>query len=174
MKSQSHLVEEGYSMNYLVHGTFLILFSVCALAVSSFWSIPLLLAGLAALLVRTGVEITNSHQIRSYKSLFGKRIGHFHFFTQESKPILVHSKSAAYLHSRGSSTRVRQESFNLCLLHENVQVSIHEFTDRRAAYDFKVKSKNILGIDVLDDYGKKLSRAQKKQPRKRRNASNNI
>ncbi|MDX1444972.1 hypothetical protein [Lishizhenia sp.] len=148
------IVSEGFSMNYLIPGMIALVGGVICVTFEPMITVIGVPIALFLLLIKTGVEVNfTKSKIRSYKSVFGIKLGLWNTFEKDTTGILRYTRSAAQMSSRGSSTTVRSETFDFNLLDKmGKEIQIHEFTQYQIARKLlKILEANT-GMNIIDEF----------------------
>jgi len=153
-KKRTHIISEGYSMNYLIPSVILFLVSVFIYIVNIPLGVCLSLAAISLLLIKTGVEVDlNNYRLRSFKEFLSIRRGVW-FSLKDSKECLIdYNREAAIMSSRGSSNLVRSETFDLNIIFKsNSKKMIHEFTNYKLARQTSQLLQSEFDLNVFDQF----------------------
>ena len=148
------VISEGFSMNYLIPGMIALVGGVILVTFEPMITVIGVTIALFLLFIKTGVEVNfTKGKIRSYKTVFGIKLGFWKTIEKNTTGILRYTRSAAQMNSRGSSTTVRSETFDFNLFVEiGKEIHIHEFTQYKTARKLLKILEAYTDLNIIDAY----------------------
>lgn len=122
-------MNEGYSLNYLIHAFFVIIAGILGFMLNTFLAIGLIILGIMLLLVKTGVEIDcpNKYAL-AYQSIFGMRLGRKINLNDYKQVRLKRESHSTQMQSRGPSNVVETKVFLIQLMNDgDSKVDLYAF-----------------------------------------------
>ncbi len=123
-------INRGYTMDYLIHGTFSLIVAGISATFSSFLVICFLILAFCFYIIQTGISVDfENRKIRKYRSLLGKQFGPWTSIDPDDIIKLGLTDESQRMNSRGASTNVRAKTYDLIIVKNKEQeIIIYEFS----------------------------------------------
>lgn len=146
-------INEGYSLNYLVHAFFIIVAGIILFTVHFVLAIIVIVIGTLLLFAQTGVAIDlGKKQAIAFRSIFNFRIGTTIDLTKFNHVRLKYTNESSLMESRGTTTQITTKSYTLFLsLDKEQKTLLHEFTKYNLARKAFKAITDDLGYEGYDE-----------------------
>jgi hypothetical protein len=152
MKESPNIIDEGYSLNYLIPAAFVFMGGGLTCLYLLPVGLGLIVCGILLISLKTGIELDfKNNKIRSYKSFFSLKTGEWISLKYYTSGKLCYVTRSKKKNEDGSSEKIRNKTYTIELLHQRgKKLPFHEFTSYKLAKQTKQILEEQLNIPVID------------------------